>query len=115
MPETTTISATDIAVTNAELRMNWPTPDAPGALEALEVQRVGQAQRIGEDLAPRLERREHHPQQRQQDEQAPQRDQAVEHDVGEAEPAHHALRLALSCIQPSTTAIASSTTAMALA
>ena len=26
MPETTTISPTDMTVTNAELRMNWPTP-----------------------------------------------------------------------------------------
>ena len=67
--------------------MKVPSADAPGALEAVEAERVGQAERIGEDLAPRLERGEHHPGDRHQHEDAPERDDAVEHDVGEAEAA----------------------------
>ena len=73
MPLTSTIRNTDRAVTSAEFSMNVPSPTFQARAKLSRLSVVGQAERVDEDLALGLERREDHPGQRQQHEERIQR------------------------------------------
>ena len=95
MPETTTMSDTDRTVTSAELNRKVPSPIAQARPKRDEGERVGQAQRIDEDLALGLEGGEDHPHHRQQHEQRIDGDEAVHgeaEDLEAEEFRHHARR-----------------------